>query len=342
MKLDRFIRSRQDGSLAAALQRFLTYKLRVTSRANTEHLFESLYPLVKLLPELQAISYDDLQQQRVRLRGRYATGSIRSKLVDWRTFFRWCKKERLIAVNPAKGLKLPQVRGRDKAASERDVLEVMRHMARQIDGLVYRNIFGQLEVLRGGKWNKWQRHTVRDLFLISFAYETGARAGEISNLLTIDMEKSLESPRGPGGRVFAIELFGKTDERVRAFTSATAELWRVWCEVRPKKGAREYALVKWRIKDALAEPITAEDVSAIMVRRCKQAGVKLFRSHALRHSKAQRARKYGGLEVAMALLDHNDMTSTLFYARESEDGVNAAALATGLTTDLFGSGSKED
>lgn len=334
MKLDRFIRARQPEGFANVLQRFLLLKLKTTSRANTEHLFESLYPLVKVLPDLQAISHDDLQGERVKLRGRYATGSIRSKLVDWRTFFRWCKKEKLIAVNPAKGLKLPQVRGRDKSASNEDVLEVLRHLAGQIDGLVYRNIFGVLEVAEGMTWSKWQKHTVRDLFMLTFIYETGARAGEVSNLLTRDMEKSLDSPRA-GGRVFVIELFGKTEERVRAFTQATAELWRIWCEVRPKKGAKAYALVKWSVKNGLAEPLQAADVSHIMVRRCKQAGVRVFRAHALRHGKAKRAKQYGGLEVAMALLDHNDITSTLFYTRESEEGLDAAALATGLTEDVF-------
>lgn len=341
MKLDRFIRSRQDGSLAAALQRFLTYKLRVTSRANTEHLFESLYPLVKALPELQAISYDDLRQQRMKLRGRYATGSIRSKLVDWRTFFRWCKREKLITVNPAKGLKLPTVRPKDKAAANEDILAVLRSLADKLRGHVYRTVFGPLELTPGAVWNKWQRHAARDLFLLTFMYETGARAGEVANLLTVQMERSLAAPLGPSRDVYEIELFGKTEERLRAFTEATAELWRIWQQVRPKKGAREYALVVWREKDKPAAALDAAEVSQILVRRCRQAGVGEFRAHAVRHAKAKRSRQYGGIEVAMALLDHSDITSTLFYVQDN-DNLQNAVLATGLKTDLFDGGSTLD
>lgn len=339
MKLANFLlKKKQSSNSLSILQLFLQEKAATTTTANAEHLFESLYPLLKAHPNLKSITYNDLQQTRLDMRNQYATGSIRSKLIDYRTFFKWCLMRGYVDHNVAKGLTLPRVRPRDRAADDHDVQAVLRHLAKKLDNVVIRNFFGRLEIIAGAKWNKWQQHAARDLFMLTFIYETGARAGEVANLLTADINKALQQPRGPDGRVFAVELFGKTDERVRAFTTATAELWLIWQQVRPKKGAKNSALVKWQKKDELAEALTSQDVSHILVRRCDQAGVKTFRSHALRHGKAKRAKQYGGVEVAMALLDHNNITSTLFYTLDDDRQLNEAALKTGQKRDPFGYG----
>ncbi len=336
MNLDSFLRSRPRTASAQALFEFLSGKRKATSHKNTIHLFQTLHPLCMAFPDLDHVVYSDLVGWVEALTARYAVGSLRSKLIDIRTFFRWCVDTERVGVDVAKGLKLPRVRPRDKSASEADYLKVVKKLAEGLEGRIVRNVFGQWEIAPGTKWlMRSHVHTMRDLFLLVLLYETGCRAGEAAKLSTRAMKQALSAPSGSkDAPVYTLAVVGKTGVRYRSFTRATANLWGLWESVRPKDG-REWVLVKWHKVGEVPKPLHSEDVTQIVSRRCAFCGVKPFRPHALRHAKAQRAKRVGGVQVAAALLDHHDLGSTLFYTADNETELNAAALASGFNSDLW-------
>ena len=323
-------------SSGLALVAFLSARQKTTSSKNVTHLYESLWPLCHKFPCVETITYPDLHHWSEELTIRYSIGSVRSKLVDIRTFFKWCKENGHVTVNVAKNLKLPRARPRNKAANETHYHTVVSSLAEQLKQHVFKDVSGRLAVSPGVCWQlRSHLHTVRDLFLLVFLYETGCRAGEAAKLSSRAMDEAIQHSVTVGSNeVFTLAVVGKTGVRYRSFTRATSDLWRIWSSVRPG-GNREYALVKWREVGEHPRPLTSEDVTKIVVRRCQIAGVPIFRPHALRHAKAQRAKRVGGVQVAAALLDHDDLTSTLFYTAEDEHTVNAAAVATGLQVDLW-------
>lgn len=314
-----------------ALQRFLQEKAIETSAKNCAHLFESLYPLCQALPNLAEVTFEVLTRKRVELRSRYSNGSIRSKIVDWRTFFRWCKKRKLVKRNPAKRLSLPKVRGTNKAATDADVQAVMRSLAGRIQHRVVRNLFGQLEAIRPDLWNSIERHAVRDLFILTFLYESGARGGELANLTVKDMMQALQSDNS-GELVYSVEVFGKTDEQTYLFTEKTAEVWRVWRQVSMQSN---YAVFNWRGREVM-QMKTAE-ISRMLARRCEQAGLaKKFRSHALRHLKMGRLAGMGyGDKFIQEFIGHRNIASTEGYLNPQDATVKQAAIKTGLIHDYF-------
>ena len=334
--LKTFLHSRPRTNSTLALHDFLSGKVALTSHKNTMHLYQSLYPLCAECPDLAEITYPDLVAWSEKLTLGYSVGSIRSKLIDIRTFFRWCAETGRVRFDVSRGLKLPRSRPRDKAAKEDDYLIVVRCLAELLKDHVSRNVFGQFEIVPGSKWlMRSHIHVLRDLFLLVLLYETGCRAGEVAKLSTRAMNQALAHPAGSEeSPVYTIAVTGKTGVRYRSFTKVTANLWGLWCAVRPKHGG-EYALVKWKKAGEQAQRLCSDDVTRIVARRCVFAGVPVFRPHALRHAKAQRAKRLGGVHVAMTLLDHHDVTSTLFYTADDEAEMNAAARATGFVSDLW-------
>lgn len=334
-KLETFLHiSQPPGSFFDGLQTFLIKKRRKgLSDYSLIHLYNSLWPLGDFLgnPNLTAVTPRHLKNYNDALWLKYVPGTIRPIVGDIRQFFRWCQRKRLTNGNPAKQLKKPRSRrAKDKAAPETAVATVIGCLTEKLKGVVYRDLFGQLHHESAEKWNEGEILALRDLFIIVFLYETGGRANELTKLGSAVMRRVCETK----SVTYLVTSTGKTNDRDLRFTEATAELWRVWYAVRPS-GCDDYAVFSLRPTHPPA-PLTSNGISQILARRCREAGVAVFRSHSLRHAKVRRARKLVGLEMASLLIDHSSVEMTRNYANVEDDEVSEAVRLTGIQFDLWG------
>lgn len=322
--------------LSAAVAAFLAEKAAELSPYSVAHLRASLSPLSVALgnPPAAAVTYHDLRAYVDGLYLRYKPGTIKPIVGDVRQFWRWAKRRRLIDRNPAKRLKMPSRRvvaesTDPKAAPEDDVRQVLDHMAGLLCRVVWRDLFGNLTAAPPADWSYDERQTVRDLFILSFLYETGARAGELWRLGVVAMDAATASP----GPVYRVTSTGKTGGASLRFTRATAELWAVWRCVMPL--GSDYAVVGWK-SGGVTSPMTTPGISKMLSRQCDRAGVAPFRAHSLRHAKIRRGKGAVGLETTSRLIGHGSAVMTAGYAIADEEELTAAALATGLTVRLWG------
>lgn len=327
------------GSFHAVLQTFLRLQDEAgLSVYSINHLYVSLFPLAEEWEgrppgEVTARWLNDYAD---RLWLKYVPDTMRPVLGDIRQFFRWCQEEGYCQGNPAARLKLSRRAGRQriprkaKAVEEERVQAVIDYLAGLVKHLIYRDVFGNLVAVEEG-WGDGERRALRDLFVLVFIYETGARAKEVAQLSSKEMEEVCGKRR----RAYTVTSLGKTDDRDCSFTNATADLWRVWQQVRPA-GYEEYAVVGWR-KDGKVANLLSNGVSLILVRRCREAGVAVFRPHSLRHAKIKRSVPKIGLVATSKLIDHSStrMTEAYLKANIDESQMEEAVVQTGLERDLW-------
>lgn len=328
------------GSFYAALHAFLHEKDKELLPSSVIRLFAALYPLGKALHDspLAAVSYTDLRDYVDGLYRRYKPGTIKPIVGNIKQFFKWAKKRRYIKRNPAKRLKKPSRRtlartAKPKAVSEAAIQQVITYLVGRLTPLVYRGLFGLCT--DATVWGYEDQERIRDLFLITFIYETGCRAGELWRLSTRAMDEAC-SESGP---VYEVVSTGKTGDNLLRFTVATAELWQIWQMVRPS-GCEDFAVVAWD-RDTPPRPMKTATIGKAIARRCKQASVQpAFRSHALRHTKIKRSKKLFGLEITSRLIGHSGLDITSGYGNDEDvdERIIEAAEKTGLPYRLFASG----
>ncbi len=332
-----FLDERHDDpkSIQSALQ---TYLLEQRRRGLSPHTLTRIY--YNLKPLLSAWGARPLPEvDRSWLRtftdeqwSRYAPDTMRTRISDLRAFFKWCKRNGRHDRNVAKRLKpvrrSPHRNKRATAVPETDIQRTIEHLRRTLSTAVYRDLFGNLQ--HDDDLRPAHIYAVRDLFILVFLYETGARVGELARLGASAMTAATAVRQD----VYLVTMYGKTADRDRRFTHHTAELWRLWQSVRPTGAYSDRALVGWSRRSPI-QPLKPSGISAILQRRSKAAGVRPFRANALRHAKAKRARQAAGLEIAQILLDHSSLETTRGYANIDAAEVIAAAIATGLQNPLF-------
>lgn len=311
---------------------FLKKQSQKISEHTVSRLFYNLRPIGEELgnPDIRELDRNWVKKYVDKLWLRYAPDTMRTKVGDIRQFFKWCKKKGYLSKNIAKRIKPLRRRHRHrrvKAASEADVRQLIGHLARKTKHRVYRDLFGTLQAAPKHEWSNQEIKYLRDLFIVIFLYETGARAGELSTLGSYTMTHVVENV-APS---YTITVIGKTDDRDYMFTNRTAELWRVWQQVRPSR-CQEYAVIGW----GKAHPhsrIKTNGISQMLVRRCEESEIRPFRAHALRHAKVKRGRHLVGLEITSQLIDHSRIDTTRGYANIDEDELATAAVKTGLQYD---------
>lgn len=322
------------GSFMAALQFFLQKRHAAgLSEYSLVHLYHSLHPLGVWLDNcaLSDVTARELKVYVDELWLRYSSGTLRPVIGDIKQFFRWCKRKGLLKRNIAKRLKKPKKRATRKSrpVPELSVSAVAEVLTGLLKKVVYRDLFGNLVAEPAAAWSVQELTALRDLFILVFLYETGGRAGELASLSRSAMDRTI----GEGGSIFVITVTGKTADEDLFFTRSTAELWLLWRRVRPVDD--DYAIYSLH-RRSWGSRLTTNGISQVFVRRSLEAGVAVFRSHALRHSKVQRVRRLAGLEVASVVIGHSNASTTLGYANITDDEVTDAVLKTGLRLNLFG------
>ncbi len=311
------------------LQKFLRRKQKQNVSTSTiSRLFYTLHPIgIKLNnPKIKAIKTETLHQYIKELWLSYSPDTVRTVTADAKHFWAWVKKNGY-GRNIAKKLPAIKTRPQLKAPPETDIHTVLTSLSQQVSQHVHRDLFKNLIV--EGQPDQRVIKAIRDTFIITFLYESGARAGELVNLGTRIMEKSLST----GTAVFSIPVTGKTNYRQMYITSATAEVWHIWQQIRPPEN-NQYAITGWH-NGSTPHPMTTNSISQMIVRRCEQANVKPFRAHALRHAKIKRSRRTVGIEITSELVDHSLLESTFRYANIDSEELAAAAIKTGLTKDIW-------
>ena len=281
-------------------------------------------------PPVDSLTRLTLRQYANGLHLKYSEGTIGPIVGDIRQFCRWMKRRHYTEKNLGKRLKTPPQRWKkSKAAPEQCIQQVAELLAHRLASVVWRDLFSQLVLAPRPQWDYGQSQAARDLFVLLFLYETGARAGEVVNLSYHAMTRAL----AVGGPVYNIACVGKTQSEYW-FTPATANAWLIWQHVRPA-AANDHAVIGWRRRQA-PEPLTTNAISNMLVRRCRECGIEpVFRAHALRHSKISRTRKLVGLETACILIDHANPVTTFGYANVEQDEITDAVLRTGWQVPLF-------
>jgi site-specific recombinase XerD len=157
----------------------------------------------------------------------------------------------------------------------------------------------------------------RDLALLGVLYSTGLRRAEVVALALEDFDPESGALKVRGGK-------GRKQRIVYISNGARAAL-DAWLAVRgTKPGALFY---RGRRGDRLIpEPITAQAVLDILVRRASQAGVARCSPHDLRRSFVSGLLEAGAdLSVVSALAGHADLQTTKRYDRRGERAKQAAA-----------------
>lgn len=317
------------GSVLATVQVFLNEREPEVSAASLVHLYRTLHHhgvaldnalLVSVSPRLIAEYVNSLQTH-------YSPGTIRPMVGDLKQFYGWAYERGLTESNYGRLLKKPKPVKEKHHAAEGDMLSLIKFLATGLEGLLYADLFGTLQAEETG-WQYEQLKTLHDLTAVSFLYETGCRAGELCGISNHHMAKAISRPRNS----YPITCYGKTNDRNYRFTNTTAGLYRIWAAKRPF--SMTWAFCSWR-RGFPAAKLTTNALSQMIARRCHQADVAPFRSHAIRHSKVIRTRKAAGLEIANKLIDHSSIATTREYDYIDSDELDAAAVLTGLRPDLW-------
>lgn len=332
-KIDTFLNADHPAAtLDAAICDFLNSRRYDISPYSVIHLFASLHSMSEALgnPAVDTLTRIALRQYVDGLYLQYSEGTIRSVVGDIKQLCRWMKRHQYTDKNLGKRLKKPaRRRGKIKATTDQNIKLVANQLTCHLRPIVGRDLFGNLLLAPLSKWDYQQRQAARDLFVLLFLYETGARAGEMAMLGANAMATALAG----GGPAHCITCIGKTQSEYW-FTSATVEAWRIWQYARPK-GLENYAVIGWRQRQS-PEPLTTNGISHMLVRRCHESHVvPPFRAHALRHSKIQRTRRMVGLETACILIDHANPATTFGYANVALDEITEAVIKTGWQSPLF-------
>lgn len=179
-----------------------------------------------------------------------------------RAFFNWCVREEIIERSPMAGMSEPATEDRPPDLATDDELKAL------------------IKTCTGRGFE--QR---RDLAIVRLFLEPGTpRRAEMAGLLVdkLDMRYSKLSFLGKGARWRTIPFGVKTGqaldrylrERAKHPLAGLPELW---------LGQRGMALTEWGIRQ-------------LLVRRCRQAGIRLLKPHQLRHTSYHHFREAGGGE----------------------------------------------
>jgi len=203
--------------------------------------------------------------------------SIARHLSSLRSFFTYCKKERIIDRNPAKVISLPRTKKRlPRAVQEREMEILLDHS-------------------EGSSWMEQRNNAIFELL-----YASGLRVSELVslNLDSINLREQVVRVMGKGGK-----------ERMVPYGSYALHALKHYIEFRPSSESDALFLNKngRRLSDRSVRSIVARVVAATL----QQKGIT---PHTFRHSFASHLLQHGAdLRVIQELLGHASLSTTQVY-----------------------------
>jgi integrase len=288
-----------------ALELFLERGIRQKTRRTDE---ERIRPFLEQHPTIADIKKQHIDDWFKKLEERFAYSSRQSYAQTIKTFFNWCIKhpEIWLEKSPAAHLKSRRRRSaRNKAAPQNDLDIVLNHLQKQ--------------------FAKGDKYALRDWLAIQLSADNGNRLTELATLTTKAMVTALKRPYMTKKGIAVYTTYsddGKMGSVPIRFTEYTAALFRELQKTRPRKN-------KHKVFISLRKPytpLTTDGFTQIFVRRCKEAGVIPFRTHALRHLKGTKITNTLGPKAAATTLNITVETAQIHYYNEDETSAIEATI----------------
>jgi integrase/recombinase XerC len=247
------------------------------------------------LAEIHGPAADPSAVDSIRLRrysawltGRgYASSTVARRLASLRSFFRFLRREGLVASDPSAGLRNP------KQARRLPRLLRVDEVIRLLEGVPVDTAPG-----------------IRDRAMLETLYGGGLRVGELValNVEDIDDDQGLLRVRGKGRR-----------ERLAPIGAMAVDWLKRWMPLRHPKAAREPAV----FLNQRGSRLTARSVGRLLEGHLLRAGlVDAASPHTLRHSFATHLLDRGAdLRSVQELLGHRNLTTTQIYTHVTQDRI---------------------
>jgi integrase/recombinase XerC len=223
---------------------------------------------------------------------RYARASVARKAAALRSYFQWCRRRGLIAIDPARGLSAPKANGR--------LPRVLLH--NELDRLLDPARLG--DPSGDGKALATER---RDTAVLELLYAAGLRVAELCGLdrSGLDLAAKIITVIGKGNKERQLPIHD------RAADALFDWLDRGWTEL-----ARPHSPIEAVFLNRAGNRLGPRDVRRIVDRRSPVP----THPHALRHSFATHLLDGGAdLRVVQELLGHSSLQTTQVYTHVSKE-----------------------
>lgn len=230
---------------------------------------------------VEEISIEELRNCFQKLRKEVSsTYTLFNYVRACKRLFKWAVDEDLIVDNPAKKLKKPSLPKKSPAGIDENdfvaLLEAAQHSP----------------------------NSERDLAILHFLFDTGARVGGAASLtienLNLSARRAIVVEKGRGGK----------KERVVFFQPQTAEILHIWLEARTNN------------PDQRVFGLNESGIYQMLERLAKKANIKgRWNPHAFRHGFARRLLSKGiSIGILSHLMGHSNVQVTIeFYGRFAND-----------------------
>lgn len=256
-----------------------------------------LHEFIATLPQktdIKTISAQHVRAFVVSLHRTNASSSVARKLSTLRTFFKFLKRENVVADNPLDGISGPKISKKIPAF------------------LTVDEVFLLLE--EPGEKDSFMR---RDRAILEFLYSTGIRVAELvsSNVADLDFDSEVVSVRGKGNKERLVPVGRHAKTAVEEWLGHRNQLIRDRAS-RGRQVERDALFLNGR-----GSRLTARSVERMVKSYAERAGIsQTVTPHALRHSFATHLLEMGAdLRSVQELLGHSSLASTQRYTHLNLD-----------------------
>ncbi len=224
----------------------------------------------------------------VGLHGKNSASSVARKLSALRTFFRYLKREKIVAEDPLQGISAPKTGHAIPTFLTVDEMFLLLEEPGEKD-----------------------RFMLRDRAILELLYSTGIRVAELvaANMADLDFESGILSVRGKGNKERLVPVGRPAKEAVRQWLSQRLQL----LQARAGRGKKieDNAL----FLNGRGGRLTTRSVERFVKAYGDRAGIaQVVTPHALRHSFATHLLEMGAdLRSVQELLGHASLSSTQRY-----------------------------
>ena len=208
-----------------------------------------------------------------------------------RALFRWCKQ-----------------RGHLEDGNPFDLIDAPTTTSKLPKAISWREMERLCASIQSDSW-----HAQRDRLIIQFLFFTGVRVGELCRLTLADVDLERRTVRLVRSKTHS--------EGFVPFPKSLATELAYWiATVRPDTDTP--ALFVGESQDKPLGPLARGGVTEMLRRRCKAAGMKIYRPHAFRHGCAVAIVQRGGdVSLVQRILGHTDTRTSMIYLRFDTDHI---------------------